>query len=87
MHPLARGGSNDEGNLTVACISCNRSKGKKTYVEFTDLIRERERERKRECKRPKTTTKTTTKKKKPTKSESPSATESGFMDWIARLVA
>lgn len=34
IQPLARGGSNDISNLTVACAPCNRSKGAKTLKEW-----------------------------------------------------
>lgn len=34
VHPLSRGGSNKLENLTVACQSCNLSKGSKTVTEW-----------------------------------------------------
>lgn len=34
IHPVARGGSNDDSNLTTACFSCNRSKRSKTVGEW-----------------------------------------------------
>jgi 5-methylcytosine-specific restriction endonuclease McrA len=33
--PLSRGGSNGVENLAPACLSCNSSKGAKTYEEYT----------------------------------------------------
>ena len=32
--PLSRGGTNDPSNLTLACATCNRSKGAKTLREW-----------------------------------------------------
>lgn len=32
--PVSKGGSNDPSNLTLACASCNRSKGGKTLAEW-----------------------------------------------------
>jgi 5-methylcytosine-specific restriction endonuclease McrA len=34
IFPVARGGTNDASNLTLACASCNRSKGAKTLREW-----------------------------------------------------
>lgn len=34
IHPYSRGGTNDADNLTVACASCNRSKGDLTLDEW-----------------------------------------------------
>lgn len=34
IHPKSRGGSNAADNLTVACFSCNRSKGARTPEEW-----------------------------------------------------
>lgn len=34
IHPLSRGGGNDDENLTTACYLCNRSKGAKTVSEW-----------------------------------------------------
>lgn len=34
MTPLSRGGTNDSGNLTLACVPCNRDKNNKTATEF-----------------------------------------------------
>lgn len=32
--PISKGGTNDPSNLTLACASCNRSKGGRTLVEW-----------------------------------------------------
>lgn len=37
VFPLARGGTNDIENLTVACAACNMSKGDKTVEEWRGL--------------------------------------------------
>lgn len=34
IFPVSRGGTNDPSNLTLACASCNRSKGAKTLREW-----------------------------------------------------
>lgn len=34
IHPISRGGSNDDENLTTACKPCNREKGTKTVEEW-----------------------------------------------------
>lgn len=34
IYPVSRGGTNDPSNLTLACASCNRSKGAKTLREW-----------------------------------------------------
>lgn len=34
IFPWSRGGSHDRRNLTLACLPCNRSKGKKTLEEW-----------------------------------------------------
>jgi len=34
VHPISRGGSNEMGNLTTACVQCNRSKGDKLLAEW-----------------------------------------------------
>jgi 5-methylcytosine-specific restriction endonuclease McrA len=34
LTPVARGGTNDIGNLTSACLACNRAKGSKSLNEF-----------------------------------------------------
>ena len=34
LTPVARGGTNDIGNLTYACHACNRAKGSKALHEF-----------------------------------------------------
>jgi len=34
IHPLSKGGSNDEDNLTTACNTCNRSKGTLSVQEW-----------------------------------------------------
>ncbi|MBA1156913.1 DUF1376 domain-containing protein [Microvirga mediterraneensis] len=34
IHPRARGGKNEPSNLTVACCSCNRSKGSRLISEW-----------------------------------------------------
>lgn len=34
IFPVSKGGTNDPSNLTVACASCNRSKGGKTLREW-----------------------------------------------------
>lgn len=34
IFPVSKGGSNDPSNLTLACQSCNRSKGGKTLLEW-----------------------------------------------------
>jgi 5-methylcytosine-specific restriction endonuclease McrA len=41
LTPLARGGTNKDGNITIACLQCNRAKGSKTLTEFEDWRRER----------------------------------------------
>lgn len=35
IHPLSRGGSNDDDNLTTACRPCNRAKRDKTLDEWS----------------------------------------------------
>jgi 5-methylcytosine-specific restriction endonuclease McrA len=34
LTPVARGGTNDIGNLTYACHACNRAKGSKSLTEY-----------------------------------------------------
>jgi hypothetical protein len=34
IHPVAKGGSHEDGNLTTACLACNRSKRDKTVSEW-----------------------------------------------------
>ena len=34
IHPVAKGGSHDDSNLTTACLPCNRSKRDKTVDEW-----------------------------------------------------
>lgn len=34
IYPVSRGGSNEPSNLTLACASCNRSKGARTLREW-----------------------------------------------------
>ncbi|WP_083940882.1 HNH endonuclease [Pseudoduganella violaceinigra] len=34
MTPLDRGGTNAQGNLTLACMPCNRAKGNRTALEY-----------------------------------------------------
>lgn len=34
IHPVSRGGSNDESNLATSCKKCNREKGTKTLDEW-----------------------------------------------------
>ena len=34
VHPVSRGGSNDDDNLATACFDCNRSKRNKTVEEW-----------------------------------------------------
>lgn len=41
LTPVARGGTNDIGNLTYACHACNRAKGAKTLPEFMKFRVER----------------------------------------------
>jgi 5-methylcytosine-specific restriction endonuclease McrA len=41
--PLARGGGNDRGNIVWSCAFCNRSKGAKLLVEWTQEKRRMER--------------------------------------------
>lgn len=36
--PLAKGGTNDRGNLVLACAGCNLSKGAKTAEEFLGVM-------------------------------------------------
>lgn len=36
IFPVSRGGTNDASNLTLACDSCNRSKGARTLAEWID---------------------------------------------------
>jgi hypothetical protein len=38
MLPIARGGTSDFSNLTLACVPCNLSKGKLTAAEFIDAV-------------------------------------------------
>jgi hypothetical protein len=42
VHPSSRGGLSTEANLTVACASCNRSKGASTLDEWKHRQNERE---------------------------------------------
>lgn len=39
--PVSRGGSNWPDNLILSCLSCNREKGNKTYVEYIEWCKER----------------------------------------------
>ena len=39
MEPLARGGADDESNLTLACKRCNLTKNAWPYKQFVDLAR------------------------------------------------
>lgn len=39
--PVSRGGSNDPSNLTLCCLSCNRTKGDKTLSEYREWRMER----------------------------------------------
>lgn len=41
LTPVARGGTNEIGNLTYACHACNRAKGSKTLDEFISFCIER----------------------------------------------
>ena len=34
LTPIARGGTNADGNLTLCCLKCNRAKGSKTLAEY-----------------------------------------------------
>lgn len=37
VHPISRGGSNDDSNLATACLQCNRSKKDKTVEEWRSM--------------------------------------------------
>lgn len=41
MTPIARGGSHDSGNITLACSKCNAEKHAKTADEYREWRRER----------------------------------------------
>ena len=41
LTPIARGGTNKENNLTLACSSCNKSKTSKTFDEYLNWRLER----------------------------------------------
>ena len=41
LTPISRGGTNRDGNLTLACQKCNRAKGAKTLTEYEEWRRER----------------------------------------------
>ena len=36
VHPLARGGTNDQRNLVACCHACNQDKSDRTHEEFFD---------------------------------------------------
>ena len=40
MHPVSRGGPDEEDNLTLACKRCNLSKGAQLYGQFREFARQ-----------------------------------------------
>lgn len=41
LFPHSKGGRDDSGNLVLACVPCNSSKGDKTLMEWVAFLRER----------------------------------------------
>ncbi len=41
LTPISRGGTNSDGNMTLACLSCNREKGSKVLTEYYEWRKER----------------------------------------------